>query len=752
MQNAETVLGVLRERGRRGLPLNELYRQLFNPQLYLMAYGRIYSNTGAMTPGATEETVDGMSLGKIGRIIDALRHEHFRFSPVRRVHIPKNNGTTRPLGLPSWTDKLVGEVVRLPLEAYYEPSFSSRSHGFRPRRGCHTALTEVVNTWTGTAWFIEGDIADCFGSLDHSVMISILAEKIHDGRFLRLMRNMLQAGYLEDWTWSATLSGAPQGGVCSPILSNIYLHKLDDFVERVLIPQYTRGSYRRRNSAYGTLTAAIGRARARGDRETVKLLRKQQRAMPSTDPHDPGYRRLRYIRYADDHLLGFAGPKAEAEEIKQRLAQFLHDELKLELAAAKTLITHARTRAARFLGYDITVQHNDTKTTRGRRSVNGTVRLGVPKAVVDAKRAQYLQRGKPLRRTRLMNDSNYSIISTYGAEYRGFVQYYLLAGDVNRLNRLRWDMERSMCTTLAAKHHATPWAMRGRYRSVINTPHGKRRCYEARIERPGRPPLVARFGGIPLRRAKNTVLTDRVPAPRRPGRELIQRLQDGVCEICGSTDGISVHHIRRLADLARPAQAEAPRWNKLMRAKRRKTLIICDRCHEGVHRERSNPQHAEDHRRAGCRETRMPGSGGGRRKRTSPKAGTSPAAYLTPSLHQQLETLPWRDIPAVDLTAGKCHGRVESRTVKITAVGVGIGFPHARLAIQITRRRRPLTARRWHSEIVYAITDLDQDQIRPDEPADIIRGHWSIENRLHWIRDVTFAEDLSQIRVGHGPP
>ena len=244
MQNAKTVLDVLRERGRRGLPLDELYRQMSNPQLYLMAYGRIYANKGAMTPGATQETVDGMSLRRIGRIIDAMRHERYRFTPVRRVYIPKKSGKLRPLGLPTWSDKLVAEVVRLLLEAYYEPTFSDRSHGFRPRRGCHTALREVANTWTGTTWFIEGDIADCFGSFDHLVMLQVLGENIHDNRFLRLVRNMCQAGYLEDWTWGATLSGVPQGGVASPVLSNIYLHKLDVFVETVLIPEYTRGKLR----------------------------------------------------------------------------------------------------------------------------------------------------------------------------------------------------------------------------------------------------------------------------------------------------------------------------------------------------------------------------------------------------------------------------------------------------------------------------------------------------------------------------
>lgn len=300
MQDAETVLGVLRERGRRGLPCEELYRQMYNVQLYLLAYGRVYSNHGAMTPGATPETADGMSMEKIRAIIEAMRHERYRFSPAQRKYIPKKNGKLRPLGLPTWSDKIVGEVVRLLLEAYYEPQFSGYSHGFRPGRGCHTALREIAETWTGTTWFVEGDISDCFGSLDHEIMVRILAEKIHDNRFLRLIRNMLKAGYLEDWRWNATLSGSPQGGVVSPVLSNIYLHKLDEYVETVLIPQYTQGTRRRDNPAYDSATKALARARGRGDRAQARELGQQRRSLPRRDPHDPGYRRLRYSRYADD--------------------------------------------------------------------------------------------------------------------------------------------------------------------------------------------------------------------------------------------------------------------------------------------------------------------------------------------------------------------------------------------------------------------------------------------------------------------
>jgi group II intron reverse transcriptase/maturase len=586
MQSAETVLGVLRERGRRGLPCEELYRQLFNPQLYLLACGRIYSNKGAMTPGVTQETVDGMSVRKIDRIIDAMRHERYRFRPVRRVHIPKKqSGKTRPLGLPTWTDKLVGEVIRLLLEAYYEPSFSDRSHGFRPGKGCHTALREVGNTWTGTTWFIEGDIADCFGSLDHEVTLRLLGEKVHDQRFLRLVRNMLKAGYLEDWHFNATLSGAPQGGVASPILSNIYLDRLDRFVEQVLLPDYNRGRRRRPNPEYQAIEYAIARARRCGDREALCALRLQRRSLPSQDPNDPDYRRLRYTRYADDWLLGFAGPKHEAEQIKSRIAVFLRDELKLELSPSKTLITHAASQPARFLGYEIKAQHADTKIARGRRSVNGVIGLFVPKPVIRQKCALYTSKGRPAARGGLIRDQDFTIVAKYQAEYAGLVQYYLLAQDVFRLGRLHWIMETSLLKTLAAKHRSTVTTMARRYKATIETPHGPRTCLQVSVERDrGRRPLVARFGGLPLRRQRTAVPLDQRPVLASAKRnELIHRLLAERCEICTTRENLEVHHIRKLADLNRPGRPEKPAWMHLMAKRRRKTLVICRPCHEDIH-------------------------------------------------------------------------------------------------------------------------------------------------------------------------
>ena len=583
MQEAAVVLSILRERGRKGLPLTQLYRQMFNKNLYLLAYGNIYPNQGAMTPGASEETADGMSERKIDQIIELMRYERYRFSPARRIYIPKKNGKLRPLGLPSWSDKLAGEVVRLLLEAYYEPQFSDQSHGFRKGRGCHTALREIRNTWVGTTWFIEGDISDCFGSLDHEIMAGILAEKIHDQRFLRLIRHMLKAGYLEDREYHDTLSGVPQGGVASPVLSSIYLNKLDEFVERDLIPRYTRGASRARNPEYMRIRSRRVNARRRGDRATARDLTRQMRTLPSVDPMDPGYRRLRYIRYADDHLLGFIGPKAEAEQIKAELTRFLRETLRLELNQDKTLISHARTQPARFLGHHIIVQHCDTRITYGRRSANGRIALRVPPDVIKAKITPYRCRGKPWHRPGLQNLDDHNIVRTYGAEYRGIVNYYLLAQDVWRLSTLCWYAQTSMLKTLAAKHKSSVAKMAARYKAKVTTSHGPRTCFEARRHRQGKKDLVARFGGIPLRQDRRAVIHD--PAPARTGyprKELIHRLRKRWCELCEHDTTVTVHQVAALKHLGRPGPGQ-PAWAALMARMRRKTLIVCAACHEYIH-------------------------------------------------------------------------------------------------------------------------------------------------------------------------
>ena len=587
MRRAETILEIIHERGKRGLPLEQVYRQLFNPELFVRAYGKIAQNRGALTPGSTDETADAMTMGRINAIIDDLRYERYRWTPARRVYIPKSNGKTRPLGVTAWRDKLLQEVLRAILESYYEPQFSSHSHGFRPGRGCHTALEEIQAEWPGTTWFVEGDVVQCFDRLDHQVLIDILSEQIHDGRFIRLISNLLKAGYLEDWRYNQTLSGTPQGGIVSPVLMNIYLDRLDQFVEQTLIPEYSRGKGRKTNPAYQHLNWKAMILRKKGRYAEAEETRKQFQKLPSKDPNDPNYRRLRYVRYADDVLLGFAGPYAEAEEIKRKLATFLNDNLKLELSETKTLITHARTESARFLGYDISLfQCNQKRSVTRRRSINGRIYLRVPAEVLHKKCQRYKQGEKSINNSKRQLDSPFTIVASYQNEYRGFVEYYRRAHNLGVLDELCWVMGSSLLKTLAAKFRLTVNQVVKKYQAIIQTPNGPRKGLQVIVERgENKKPLVARWGGISLKRESHAVLNDHPTRIWSTGTELVQRLLADTCELCGSHENVEVHHIRALKSLQPFAKQgdRKPEWVKLMVARQRKTLMVCRKCHEDIH-------------------------------------------------------------------------------------------------------------------------------------------------------------------------
>jgi group II intron reverse transcriptase/maturase len=583
MRKAETYLDIICSRGQRGLPVDDLYRQLYDSAWFLQAYGKIYRNNGAMTPGVTAETVDGMSLRKIQDIIDALRFERYRWTPVRRTYIPKKNGKLRPLGMPTWSDKLLQEVIRTLLEAYYEPQFSDHSHGFRPARGCHTALREIYFNWRGTVWFIEGDIRGCFDNLDHMVLMAILREKLHDNRFVRLIENLLKAGYLEEWKYHGTFSGSPQGGIVSPILANIYLDRLDKFVEQTLVPAYTRGKERKANPEYNRLYARSRYLAQIGRGEEAEQLFKQAQQVPSRLLNDPEYRRLKYIRYADDFLLGFVGTRPEAEEIKNQLGTFLREHLRLELSPDKTLITHARSEKARFLGYELCVTQDDRKHTQGRRSVNAVVSLRVPSQVIEAKCEPYMKHGQPTHRSELLGHSVFDIVAQYQSVFRGVVNYYLLAHNVRDLSRLRCVMQRSLTKTLAAKLPISVPRVYEQFGTMMETIRGPRRVLVVRIERSGKLPLVARWGGISLARKLGSALTDKEPVPMINMTELIQRLLAEECELCGSRDDVQVHHIKALKNLDKPGRSEMPLWACVMAARRRKTLVVCGTCHWAIH-------------------------------------------------------------------------------------------------------------------------------------------------------------------------
>jgi group II intron reverse transcriptase/maturase len=479
---------------------------------------------------------------------------------------------------------MIQEVVRSILEAYYEPRFSEHAHGFRPHRGCHTALDRIHKHWTGTKWFIEGDIKGCFDNIDHTILTNILRENIQDNRFLRLIEGSLKAGYCEEWTYHPSLSGTPQGGIVSPILSNIYMDRLDSYVENTLIPAYTRGKRRRDHPEYGRLASQLWRYRELGRRERAEILRKEMQQYPSVDPDDPEYRRLRYVRYADDFLLGLAGAQADAEEIKARLTTFLTAELPRTLAAEKTLITNAYAGRARFLGYEIGVMKSQTKFDANRqRTVNGKVGLYIPEDVIQTKRKRYYRDGKVVHRPELENESEYDIITRYQWEYRGLVEYYCRAYNLKGRGYLRYTMETSLLKTLAHKNRTTLVKTNKRLQARTQTPHGPRKSLTLTIPREGKKPLVAIFGGISLAR-KDAAITDQVTIPYTNRRsEIVERLLKNTCEVCGAKDKVQMHHVRKLADLNKKGQREKPHWMKIMIARKRKSIPLCHKCHMDIH-------------------------------------------------------------------------------------------------------------------------------------------------------------------------
>lgn len=603
MQSANQILQAMHKLGSNGMPLTRGYRSLYNEDLFLRAYAKIYRNAGALTPGTDDDTADGMSRERIQRIIDQLRLERYKFRPVRRVQIPKKQGGTRPLGMPNFTDKLVQEVLRMLLEAYYEPRFRDSSHGFRPHRGCHTALETLKQTFRGTVWFIEGDIRGCFDHIDHEVLMTILGRDIHDGRLLNLIRQSLKAGVMEGWRYYMTYSGTPQGGILSPLLANIYLHELDRYVEDQLIPAYTRGKRRIPNPEYRHLTKAWQRAKQAGDEANAKQLDHQRRRLPSGDPQDPTFRRLRYLRYADDFLLGFIGSKAEAEAIKAVLRTFLSESLHLELSDEKTFTTHAKTQHAHFLGYAVSsYQANDKLSVspdRGgykRRSANGRIRLGLPYGLVDRLAKPYLSGGRRHQDGKLLDCSDAHIIDFYQQRFRGLANYYQYAVDRHRLGKLKYIMEQSLVNTLAGKFRCTGAHIYRRYHGTqpvngvpyktlqveISTPSGTRTIY---------------WGAIPLRYDRTATHPLHDLQSFRDYyiySDLIQRLQANTCELCGRSGRCEVHHVRKLSDLKTRWRGKAPPlWVKRMIALRRKTLIVCPQCHRDIHAGRPLPNHAE---------------------------------------------------------------------------------------------------------------------------------------------------------------
>ena len=597
MRSPERVLNSLNEHSKdSSYKFERLYRILFNEELFYVAYQKIASNGGSTTKGSDGRSIDEMSLARIETLIASLKDESYQPHPSRRVHIPKKNGKTRPLGIPAFEDKLVQEVVRMILEAIYEGHFETTSHGFRPKRSCHTALLHIQKTFSGAKWFIEGDIKGFFDNIDHDVLVGILRERISDDRFIRLIRKFLKAGYVEDWTFHNTYSGMPQGGIVSPILANIYLDKLDKYVKEY-IRHFDMGTKRRP----GKESNDLANERKRTVRKLKKIkdgtekaalvarlkaIEQERAAFPSGDEMDGSYRRLKYIRYADDFILGVIGSKEDALRIKEDIKSFLSESLALELSEEKTLITHTG-KSAKFLGYEITVTRNNHQRRdvqgRLRRPYGKRVRLNVSMATLRDKLLEYgameikLRNGKeiwkPKCRSGLIFNDDLEILDRYNRETVGFCNYYLIANNCVVLHNFRYIMEYSMYKTFAGKYRSTVRKINKKYRlnklfTVKYEQKGvikSRTFYKTSFKR-----RTTAFNGscdiepYSIADVSRTNLTDRLKAEK--------------CELCGATGKLIMHHVRNLKDLKGKES-----WKRLMSARKRKTIALCPSCHRLRH-------------------------------------------------------------------------------------------------------------------------------------------------------------------------
>ena len=597
MRSPERVLNSLNEHSKdSSYKFERLYRILFNEELFYVAYQKIASNGGSTTKGSDGRSIDEMSLARIETLIASLKDESYQPHPSRRVHIPKKNGKTRPLGIPAFEDKLVQEVVRMILEAIYEGHFETTSHGFRPKRSCHTALLHIQKTFSGAKWFIEGDIKGFFDNIDHDVLVGILRERISDDRFIRLIRKFLKAGYVEDWTFHNTYSGMPQGGIVSPILANIYLDKLDKYVKEY-IRHFDMGTKRRPGKESNDLAnerkrtvRKLKKIKDGTEKEALvarlKAIEQERAAFPSGDEMDGSYRRLKYIRYADDFILGVIGSKEDALRIKEDIKSFLSESLALELSEEKTLITHTG-KSAKFLGYEITVTRNNHQRRdvqgRLRRTYGKRVRLNVSMATLRDKLLEYgameikLRNGKeiwkPKCRSGLIFNDDLEILDRYNRETVGFCNYYLIANNCVVLHNFRYIMEYSMYKTFAGKYRSTVRKINKKYRlnklfTVKYEQQGvikSRTFYKTSFKR-----RTTAFNGscdiepYSIADVSRTNLTDRLKAEK--------------CELCGATGKLIMHHVRNLKDLKGKES-----WKRLMSARKRKTIALCPSCHRLRH-------------------------------------------------------------------------------------------------------------------------------------------------------------------------
>jgi group II intron reverse transcriptase/maturase len=551
---------------------DSIYKLMFDYRMYEIAYHNLKSKPGNLTPGIIPETLDKFSMEWIDETIMLMKNEQFQFKPGRRVMIPKPNGGKRPLTVASPRDKIVQEVIRMILSAIFEPTFSENSHGFRPGRGCHSALRKIKTQFGATSWFIEGDISKCFDSFDYHILMKIIEEKITDRRFTNLIWKTLRAGYFEFKNYQHSISGTPQGSVISPILSNIYLDKLDEFIE-FFQSKYNKGSEATRNPAWRKLEHLRAKAIKSGDNLIANSYLKKMQLIPSRLPNDPNLRRLYYVRYADDWIIGIRGTRTDAVNLLAQIKEFLKLELNLDLSDEKSKITNPRTDRALFLGTLIGISSHkyyyDGKSGTRLRSAS-QIRMLAPLDRIYEKLSQVNlmdrknMKGSP-KFLWLYNDKN-EIITLYNAVLRGYLNYYSFVMNYGTLTAsLTHILKVSCAKLLAAKFNLQ------RVSKVLGKfgPDLKGNDKVAFIK----PPMKIKPWDFKVG------TSDYIKIIFSSGLSAAS-LNNLSCTNCGSNYRVEMHHVRMLKDLNPNLSA----IDRLMIKQKRKQIPLCRSCHLEHHR------------------------------------------------------------------------------------------------------------------------------------------------------------------------
>ena len=591
MQKPNIVLDILNKRSIENNDIDILYRYMYNPEWYLLAYEKLAKNVKKVDI----ESIDGMSMKRINDIVEEMKFERYKWSKVQEVTTKKNSGF-KSLVLVEWRDKLVQEVIYMILSAIYEPKFLEASHGYRPNRGVHTALTRIRQKGQACEYFIKGDISRCFESIDHTILLNILRKTIKDGRFIELIRKMLKAGkFGNDFEYDKTYSGVPIGGKLSPLLANIYLNELDQYIEDTIVKEYNREDKRPMNKLYNQIKSKIEyrekKLKTIIDNEQyeliksdIKLLRKELRKVPSkASIEETSFRRLSYVRYADDWLITFTGTFNEAKEILSSIRIFLKDNLKLDLNDDKCRINKADKVPIRFLNYNIITQwDNNYIAHNNQRSLIGAIAFLIPNDVIIEKRKKYMKNNKPIHLAQCINNSVFDIIQTFQLEFKSFCQYYKFARNQQLLNTLKWIVRTSLAKTLSAKLKISVNKVFDKFKSTKTVDGYTYKVLSTKIISTNGKEYEAYFGAIPLKRqiaCDNINIKDFKNIYYEKRTLLSQRLQNDICELCGSIENIEIHHIHHMKDIAR----NKSEWAKKMSAMNRKTLAVCHNCHVKIH-------------------------------------------------------------------------------------------------------------------------------------------------------------------------